>query len=139
MELKLVRDVYTKKSTRGLLIAESCFFCYTLEDVTRAAGSVKVPGLTSIPAGRYEVVITYSNRFKRMMPLLLNVPGFEGIRIHGGNTSEDTEGCIIVAKSALSDDMVQGTEEASVTKILDEHNMEKNFIEIVDTHPYKGV
>ena len=57
---------------------------------------VKVQDETAIPSGRYEVILNMSNRFKKYMPLLLNVPNFSGIRIHAGNTKEHTEGCILV-------------------------------------------
>lgn len=69
---------------------------YTCEDVVR---DHKIPGLTAIPAGVYKVEMTYSNRFHRVMPLLLDVPGFTGIRIHAGNSSTDTDGCILVGFS----------------------------------------
>ena len=79
--------------------------CYTLEDRDRGLKQTdsifsikarKLFGITAIPAGRYQVILSYSNRFKKYLPQILNVPGFEGIRIHCGNRPEDTEGCILV-------------------------------------------
>jgi len=74
--------------------------CFGLEDAIREqpgqpVRAWKVPGRTAIPAGRYDLVITHSTRFKQRLPLLLEVPGFEGIRIHPGNTIEDTAGCLL--------------------------------------------
>ena len=83
--------------TFGMLYVDGRVFCQTLEDELRAPG-VKVWGRTCIPAGTYRVIVNHSARFKRMLPLLLNVPGFEGVRIHAGNTHEDTEGCILVGR-----------------------------------------
>ena len=72
-------------------------FCDTLEDKWRdLTKEKKVPGETCIPAGRYRVIMDYSNRFKRVMPHILDVPNFKGVRIHAGNTRADTEGCILL-------------------------------------------
>ena len=92
MELKILRKEFTEKSTIGDFFINNTFFSYVLEDMIREPG-VKVPGKTAIPEGRYQVIIDQSNRFRRAMPHVLDVPGFEGIRIHAGNTDKDTEGC----------------------------------------------
>lgn len=93
MDLTLKRTKLTNESTIGELLVNDTFECYTLEDVVR---EIKIPGKTAIPAGRYKVVVDFSNRYQKMMPHILNVPGFEGVRIHAGNWAKDTEGCILL-------------------------------------------
>jgi hypothetical protein len=108
MELYLKRSVKTDTTTIGKLSVNGKFLCLTLEDKDRdlvstmAAADVakiKVFAKTAIPRGRYKIILNQSTRFKKEMPLLLDVPGFAGIRIHSGNTSEDTEGCILVGEN----------------------------------------
>lgn len=94
MELKLLRDVCGADCTLGKLFVDGDFDCYTVEDGVRPDGQ-KIHGKTAIPEGRYRVVVSRSPRFGRDLPLLENVPNFEGVRIHPGNTADDTEGCII--------------------------------------------
>ena len=97
MNLRLIRRWPKATCTIGELLIEGEWFCFTLEDVERPE---KIPGETAIPTGRYALVITHSQRFDMNLPLLLNVPGFTGIRIHAGNTGKDTHGCILVGRRA---------------------------------------
>lgn len=96
MEIELRRKWKTENSTIGELFINGVYECYTLEDKERPEKAKKVFGKTAIPIGRYEIVINYSNAFKTFLPLLLNVKGFLGIRIHTGNNEHDTLGCILV-------------------------------------------
>jgi hypothetical protein len=100
--LELHRQVETGKPTFGKLSVDGVYECVTLEDQVREP-FVKIAGETAIPAGTYQVIVNMSNRFKRMLPLLLNVPQFEGVRIHPGNTTADTEGCILVGTHKEAD------------------------------------
>lgn len=94
MILRLERLELVPAYTMGRLYVDDELECWVLEDPVRAGP--KVDGDTAIPAGTYEVAITFSNRFHRPLPLLKDVPGFEGIRIHPGNTTHDTRGCLLV-------------------------------------------
>jgi hypothetical protein len=99
-----MKDTYTI----GKLYIDGVYFCDTVEDKDRGLDDSmeesvikerKVYGETAIPLGTYKVEITYSPKFKKNLPLLYNVKGFEGIRIHSGNTAKDSLGCIIVGKN----------------------------------------
>jgi hypothetical protein len=98
MELSLIRDIFTPQRTLGVLYVDGIKECYICEDMVRPKGE-KIYGQTAIPEGRYEIKITMSNRFKRELPILLNVPNFEGIRIHSGNHEGHTEGCLLPGKT----------------------------------------
>ena len=100
MKITIKRLHKTEHSTVGELSIDGKFECYTLEDVER---KVKIPAETAIPKGTYIVGITLSSRFKRLLPILLNVPNFEGVRIHSGNNNHDTEGCILVGTTRADD------------------------------------
>lgn len=112
MNLKLVRIDFFPECCIGKLYIDGSYECHTLEDPVREIEGVdvvdwKIAGRTAIPYGTYNVVITMSNRFKRPLPLLENVPGFTGIRIHLGNTAENTEGCILVGKDRMLKTLLQ--------------------------------
>lgn len=104
MELLLVRKPSTNGCTHGQLFIGGKFECFTIEDVVREGP--KIQHETAIPAGTYRVEITRSQRFGRMLPLLLEVPNFSGVRIHPGNTAADTSGCILVGHSSTVDSVL---------------------------------
>jgi len=102
LELLVKRLEFTANSTIGELYISGVFFCYTLEDVARASG-VKIKKETAIPSGRYRVKTTFSPKYQRSMPQILDVPMFQGIRIHGGNDKNDTEGCLLLGMHKMPD------------------------------------
>jgi len=93
MEILLERVEKKPGYTIGSISVDGDWECWCIEDEVR--DGAKVPGKTAIPAGKYFIQVTMSARFKKPLPLLLAVPNFEGVRIHPGNTAEDTEGCIL--------------------------------------------
>ena len=106
MKLTLKRIALRPTYTIGKLYIDDAYFCDTLEDTVRDTnksgkfdnGEQKIKGKTAIPYGTYEIKWTYSPRFKKYTPQLMNVQSFEGIRVHAGNTSADTEGCLILGE-----------------------------------------
>lgn len=87
------RQWFTDKTTIGTLMFDGIHMCFTLEDTCRRK---KVAGITAIPSGRYEVVMDYSKHFDRIMPHILDVPFFEGVRMHKGSYAVNTDGCVLV-------------------------------------------
>jgi hypothetical protein len=122
MEIILTRTQRNPISTIGkLAIAGSSFTCLTLEDKDRGLlksmtpeqiTAIKVQNQTAIPAGRYQVIIDFSEHFQKVMPHVLDVPGYGGIRIHSGNTDADTDGCILLGTSQLNADFIANSREA---------------------------
>ncbi len=126
MELELTRSTKTNKSTIGELTINGAFECFILEDKDRGLRqgmtmselmALKIKKQTAIPTGRYEIVVSFSDRFQKMLPLLLDVPAYEGIRIHPGNTDTNTEGCLLPGKTK-SPDMV-GSSRVAFTALFD--------------------
>ena len=115
MILTLDRKYKLPTYTIGKLYIDGEYFCDTLEGKDRGLtdgmtvseiSKIKIKKETAIPTGTYKVTITYSNRFKKNMPLINNVKGFEGIRIHSGNTNQDTEGCILVGFNKVKGNVI---------------------------------
>lgn len=92
MILRLIREPSLHEATLGTLFINGVFHCFTLEDAIRPE---KITGKTCIPPGRYAVRLSWSPKFSRILPEVLGVPGFDGIRMHPGNTTADTDGCIL--------------------------------------------
>jgi hypothetical protein len=127
LQLQLKRIALRDKYTIGKLYANGVYFCDTLEDkvidVDKSGKfdgkEVKVWGESAIPYGKYKVVITYSPKFRRYLPILANVLHFVGIRIHAGNYPEDSHGCILVG------------ENKKVGQVLNSRHWEKKVIELI--------
>lgn len=125
MELKVKRIARKDGYTIGRLFINNEYFCDTLEDTDRGLSSTmqvneilakKVKAETAIPTGKYDVILTFSPRFKRVLPLLLNVKGYEGVRVHAGNTNKDTEGCLLVGENKAKGQVINSR--ATLEKLM---------------------
>ena len=139
MELFLQRKPSSEHATLGSLLVNGEHECFTLEDVVRdlhVDGSGKVFGATAISAGRYKVIIDFSQRFQKDMLHILDVPFFTGIRILSGNTDANTEGCVLVGQVVISEDYIHGGSvalpalQAKIAKAIDDD--EEVWITIAD-------
>lgn len=143
MKLKLERLYLKYTYTIGKLYIDDKYFCDTVEDKVRDLnkdgdlndlGETKVYGETAIPYGTYEVEVTYSPKFKRELPLIKNVPHFEGIRIHKGNYAANSSGCVITGENKIKGGVINSTPyEIKITSLIKEaqNKGEKITIEIV--------
>lgn len=119
LELSVVRHRNTKKFTEGRMCVDGVFMYHTLEDEEREVEDQdvlewKIPTLTCIPRGRYEIIYHQSPRFKRKLPLLVDVAGFSYVLIHSGNKAADTEGCILVGmrNKSITDGWISNSRDA---------------------------
>ncbi len=97
MKITVTRIAKKSDYTIGKMMVNGKYLCDTMEPTWRDLRKEgKIWGKTAIPEGTYQVYVTKSRKFRRWLPLLWQVPGFEGIRIHCGNYPEDTKGCILV-------------------------------------------
>ena len=125
MEILVKRIARKEKYTIGKMYIDGQYVCDTLEDTDRGLKQTmpideikqkKIYGQTAIPEGKYQVIWSYSNKFKKSLPLLLNVPGYEGIRIHSGNTDVDTYGCILLGQNKVVGKVINSV--ATCNKVL---------------------
>ena len=128
LELRLQRRFLGKDYTIGSLYIDDEYFCDTLEDVDRGLTQsthldeirkIKITHETAIPTGVYRVIVNLSPAKKRMLPRLLDVPGFSGILIHRGNTKHDSSGCILVGENKVKGKVINSTQyEKRLVEIL---------------------
>lgn len=127
MEIVVTRRWQGKNSTLSTLTVDGKSHHFCLEDTDRglrqdqpdSIAKEKIHGRSAIPTGRYQVKITYSNRFRKQLPILMDVSGFAGIRIHSGNRHVDTEGCLLPGMTYWKDglDYVVGTSRTACERL----------------------
>lgn len=132
MKLKLKSRYKGPDYTIGNLYVNGAYFCDTLEDKVRdIPREGKIPGKTAIPAGTYKVILNRSPKFQRELPRLQNVPFFEGVLIHRGNTPEHTEGCILVGENKVKGQVINSTPyELKLVELLKDAQRRGEVLEI---------
>jgi hypothetical protein len=141
MKLKVVRETKNDVCTIGSLFINDVFFCYTLEDKDRGLKqsdsllfiqAKKIFGLTAIPSGFYKLTVNQSPKFKRMLPRILDIKGFDGVLLHRGNSANDSLGCILIGYKKGENSIFESTKaETDLVNRLLLHNNEVHSIEIV--------
>jgi len=141
MKLKVVRETKNDVCTIGSLFINDVFFCYTLEDKDRGLKqsdsllfiqAKKIFGLTAIPSGFYKLTVNQSPKFKRMLPRILDIKGFDGVLLHRGNSANDSLGCILIGYKKGDNSIFESTKaETDLVNRLLLHNNEVHSIEIV--------
>lgn len=141
MKLKVVRETKNDVCTIGSLFINDVFFCYTLEDKDRGLKQTdtllfiqakKIFGLTAIPSGTYKLTVNQSPKFKRILPRILDIKGFDGVLLHRGNSANDSLGCILLGYKKGENSIFESTKaENDLVNRLLLHNNEVHTIEIV--------
>lgn len=143
MKILVKRIAKRPTYTIGKMYLDGKYFCDTLEDTDRNISQstpidtikkVKLPNNTAIPTGTYKVIVNVSPKFKRLLPRLLNVPGFDGVLMHRGNTDKDTSGCILIGENKVVGKVINSTGyETKLVSILNkaQDNKEDITIEIM--------
>jgi hypothetical protein len=125
MEIRVKRIARKDGYTIGRMSLNNEYFCDTLEDTDRGLKDTmqvneilakKVKGQTAIPTGKYDVILTFSPKFKRVLPLLLNVPGYQYIRVHHGNLPSSTDGCLLVGENKVKGQIINSR--ATLEKLM---------------------
>ena len=122
MLIEVKRFEFKDTHTVGKMYVDGIYECYTLEDAVR--NGTKIIGKTAIPIGTYKLIIDASTRFKQDMPHILDVPDFTGVRIHAGNTSADTDGCILLGSTWAGKDFI-GNSKIAYKKFFDKLKQNK--------------
>ena len=126
MLITVKRCIFEDDTTIGVMKFDGKFQCFTLEDTVR---NIKIAGKTAIPKGKYKVILSLSNRFQKVLPLIMDVPNFVGVRIHSGNTHADTEGCLLVGNLIINNRSI-GESKNAMDKLMLVLKSQQNEIEL---------